>query len=536
MLNRVAVDAFGVDPNSLQSKNRKAREVIKRARKVVEAVNKSGQLKEKHNELLVAKIGRAWKLTNNPVHRWTAVGGTIQDLLIQRVILEKSFRAVKKKDLLIKNDWPVLEQFHAVFSAMLLVSQKAQMVKRVPGPEAYMRLLNMYQTICDQSQPLTVKTFPSPSAALLAKGDGAVNKKVQVRDLAKETTTVRILASEGLFKRIFIRFHPIKAFTLPGRFFGSNKSLTNATFDDLKHDYVFDMMLLLRPRYRNGKVIRSMCKHVGESDFDQDDIPRGCTDSRKVLYQRHGEFLLSTLWGKITQFGELAAQDILDKEESDRDDDHAAAQPESPPKRQRTSAEERDGMEALGLSSPDITVASSPGGSQNPASVTARGMIDKEIAFFRDTDNRMFKDIDHQRGKDDKDTFGRELLNDWQRKGMRDTYPLLYIVVSALCGMLPGSGALECDIGAFKRVIRPERSSLKAGYVEAEMMIMLNRPLVALDIQQFPELGDNWERSIPSRPAYPYNFFEEDILEQDSDLEDNGNVLLEDDDSDSDGD
>ena len=68
---------------------------------------------------------------------------------------------------------------------------------------------------------------------------------------------------------------------------------------------------------------------------------------------------------------------------------------------------------------------------------------------------------------------------------------------------LTGSGGLECDIGGFKRVIRPERSNLGAGFVEAQLMLSLNLSLAQLDIAKVEDLGKDWPKYVPCRPKYP---------------------------------
>ncbi len=50
-------------------------------------------------------------------------------------------------------------------------------------------------------------------------------------------------------------------------------------------------------------------------------------------------------------------------------------------------------------------------------------------------------------------------------------YPCLPMVAKAIFGMLPGSGALECDIGGFKDIIAPKRGLLDPGMVEVLLMV-----------------------------------------------------------------
>ena len=82
-------------------------------------------------------------------------------------------------------------------------------------------------------------------------------------------------------------------------------------------------------------------------------------------------------------------------------------------------------------------------------------MIQHEIEQFK---NKGFP-------KEDNDRYGKDLLQQWVV--LQGEFPCLYMVASALFAMMAGSGGLECNIGGFGRVIRPERSQLDAGMVEA---------------------------------------------------------------------
>mmetsp|Transcript_16268 Transcript_16268/g.21285 ORF Transcript_16268/g.21285 Transcript_16268/m.21285 type:complete len:167 (-) Transcript_16268:30-530(-) len=83
-------------------------------------------------------------------------------------------------------------------------------------------------------------------------------------------------------------------------------------------------------------------------------------------------------------------------------------------------------------------------------------------------------------------------------------------------GMLPGSGALECDIGGFKDIIAPKRGLLDPGMVEVLLMVRLNKPLTEYDIGKIATLPcDTWQTKIPKgRPTLPTDYFAGEDAEQ----------------------
>jgi hypothetical protein len=65
------------------------------------------------------------------------------------------------------------------------------------------------------------------------------------------------------------------------------------------------------------------------------------------------------------------------------------------------------------------------------------------------------------------------------------------------------SSGLECDFGNLNDIITPKRSLLGGGFVEALMMLNVNKHLVPYNLEG-PILLDNsdWENQIPKRPIF----------------------------------
>jgi hypothetical protein len=101
-------------------------------------------------------------------------------------------------------------------------------------------------------------------------------------------------------------------------------------------------------------------------------------------------------------------------------------------------------------------------------------------------------------------------------------------VASALFGMKPGSGGLECFIGSMGDVIGRRRGSLGPGMVEASMMIKRNKDRIVRDPLMVEEYPTTWKGFIPKRPDDPADYY------MDPEHEDDGNGSISDESSDSD--
>ena len=83
-------------------------------------------------------------------------------------------------------------------------------------------------------------------------------------------------------------------------------------------------------------------------------------------------------------------------------------------------------------------------------------------------------------------------------------------VAKAIFSMLPGSGGLENDIGAFKDIISPKRESLDPGMVEVLLVVKLNKSLAEFNTLEVKVLrrGDTWKEKLPRRPDFPADYFD----------------------------
>jgi hypothetical protein len=160
---------------------------------------------------------------------------------------------------------------------------------------------------------------------------------------------------------------------------------------------------------------------------------------------------------------------------------------------------------SYGYGTPESASSSTDGAASVPSSVGE--MIDAEIQKYK-TLGRSWKGDRRDR------TLERQNAIQWWCRWGANEFPCLMRVALAVFRLLPGSGALECDIGAFKDVIPPKRSRLEPGAVEMHLVVAKNKDLAELDpakLGALPKKG--WQRLFPTRPLSPVGYHEGEELE-----------------------
>ncbi|CAM6028112.1 unnamed protein product [Sphagnum balticum] len=96
----------------------------------------------------------------------------------------------------------------------------------------------------------------------------------------------------------------------------------------------------------------------------------------------------------------------------------------------------------------------------------------------------------------------------------------------AILANKPSSGGLECDLGSLSDVLAPKQSSLRAGLVETNMFLKINKHLILTNPAEVAPLDKkmnlNWENNIPKRPVMAlYDGGEEEEKEEEDTDDDN---------------
>jgi len=116
-----------------------------------------------------------------------------------------------------------------------------------------------------------------------------------------------------------------------------------------------------------------------------------------------------------------------------------------------------------------------------------------------------------------------ELCKWWARQ---TSMPCLMQAALAILANKPSLGGLECDLGSLSDVLAPKRSSLRAGLVEINMFLKINKHLIPTNPAEVAPLDKkmNWENNIPKRPVMAlYDGGEEEEKEEEDTDDDNDN-------------
>jgi len=116
-----------------------------------------------------------------------------------------------------------------------------------------------------------------------------------------------------------------------------------------------------------------------------------------------------------------------------------------------------------------------------------------------------------------------ELCKWWARQ---TSMPCLIHAALAILANKPSLGGLECDLGSLSNVLVPKRSSLRAGLVEINMFLKINKHLIPTNPAEVALLDKkmNWENNIPKRPIMAlYDGGEEEEKEEEDTDDDNDN-------------
>jgi hypothetical protein len=117
-----------------------------------------------------------------------------------------------------------------------------------------------------------------------------------------------------------------------------------------------------------------------------------------------------------------------------------------------------------------------------------------------------------------------ELCKWWARQ---TSMPCLMQVVLAILANKPSSGGLECNLGNLSDVLAPKRLSLRAGLVEINMFLKINKHLIPTNPAEAAPLDKkmNWENNIPKRPVMAlYDGGEEEEKEEEDTDDDDSPV------------
>ena len=327
----------------------------------------------------------------------------------------------------------------------------------------------------------------------------------------------------ALNKRYFNRYHPYYGWKHPKRFLGMHATGERFTLNDFKYPMAYEIGVLLNPKMGEDSI-RKLCRWPSISNDILVDVKRAelkHDDGEGADAQKLREFyvkaLLKAMWARLEEMvGEWYALN-------------------PPPPKQAQQANKRRRLEH----EPECFLISDEDEEEEQeeeddyshlrGAALAKALARDEIHDFKSFSS---KKNDEKNPLRQLASYDYRTMNQWYvEPPILSKWPALARVALGFYGMVPGSGGLECDIGALSDLLSPKRSRLDPGIVEVQAMIRLNKGMQVVDSTKIHQLGGDWETKIPKR-TWIYDVVSEDWLvagnaevweeEDDLDADENG--------------
>ena len=354
-------------------------------------------------------------------------------------------------------------------------------------------MATIWCSVLDSSQPLQIVSA-RPRPFVLGRPPAPPERRPP-SDLDRRTTEVRNKLRSAYARRFFWRYHPILALENAARFYGqrATKDIEDVCKDDLKFQYLFDMQSILLPRLADGWLIKKLISStVLERGVDiPDSYPIHWT--QRSLQESHFQLVHRWIWRNIRQRMLKVAHARVSKGlalgdlQSDGDGSDGVNVPPPPDKRRRiaVSISTMDMLDALaGTASNQIEEVA------RPQARSVNTIVDEEIEHYRSISR-------------DSKVEPEALVAWWAEPAQTRKMPCMSQVAAALLSAKASTGGLECDLGSMNDVISSKRVSLGPGFVEASMMMKLNKHLIDIDPKKVKPLSPStWKEHIPKRPDF----------------------------------
>ncbi|CAM6004999.1 unnamed protein product [Sphagnum balticum] len=330
--------------------------------------------------------------------------------------------------------------------------------------DVYVMLYSLYITILDVSKPLEL--IIPVHRQLGSKDPYPMSRSHDV--LQPATREARKFLGKAMSERYFKRYHPILALHQPKKIYGNN---------------------LGRPMLQ---------KNVLEE-----------TDFKFFLQKQHFVFVNQFIWNKIRCLAETVATPIVLKKQQ--------MAGSAPARRLERSAKR---VKTLKLLSAALDIVAD----DDKKDVNGSGECFKMAAQMVNVEVQILKGIGDETNIE-LWPESAELCKWWARQ---TSMPCLMQAALAILANKPSSGGLECDLGSLSDVLAPKRSSLRAGLVDINMFLKINKHLISTNpievVLLDKKMNLSWENNIPKRSVMAlYDGGEEEEKEEEDTHDDNDN-------------
>jgi hypothetical protein len=147
MENRACVEGFGTTLSEKESKFPESRKFFQKIRKVVETLNKSGNLKKKFQDLYAEITGssKVAMLRNSPQHRWSSIDAVLMDLIKYDELLREAHRKENIQYSLTAEDTEQMVEFYALLEKATSVQKQSQYTKEFSQLTTFGLLVTQWQ-------------------------------------------------------------------------------------------------------------------------------------------------------------------------------------------------------------------------------------------------------------------------------------------------------------------------------------------------------------------------------------------------------
>jgi len=271
---------------------------------------------------------------------------------------------------------------------------------------------------------------------------------------------------------------------------------------DFKFSYLIDAQSMMYPPMTSGKIL---AKLINATNIDRIDIPIGWT--QESLQKRHFVLVNQFIWNKIKCLAETVAAPIVLKKQQ--------MAGSTPAWRLERSAKR---VKTLKLLSAAFNIVAD----DDKKDVNGSGEHFEMVAQMVNAEVQILKGIGAETNIE-LWPESAELCKWWAHQ---TSMPCLMQAALAILANKPSSGGLECDLGSLLDVLAPKRSSLRAGLVEINMFLKINKHLIPTNPIEVAPLDKkmNWENNIPKRSVMAlYDGGEEEEKEEENTDDDNDN-------------
>jgi hypothetical protein len=444
-----------------------------------------------------------FKLFNLPQHRWSSTALILERILIVWEPLLQAYRKLNQLVPLTGMDRTLCIEFYSMIELVRAVQIKAQAMQTFVIVDVYVMLYILYTTIFDVSKPVELII---PVRCQLGSEDP--DPMLRSHDVLQPATReARKLLGKAMSEHYFKWYHPILALHQPKKIYGNNlgwpmllKNVLEET--DFKFSYLIDAQSMLYLPMTYGKIL---VKLINAINIDRFDILVSWT--QESLQKQHFVFVNQFIWNKIKCLAEtVAAPIVLKKQQMAR----------STPARRLERLAKR--VKTLELLSATLDIMANDDKKDVNGSgecfETAAQMVNVKVQILKgigvETNIELWPE-------------SAELCKWW---ACQTSMPCLMQAVLAILANKPSSGGLECDLGSLSDVLAPKQSSLRAGLVEINMFLKINKHLILMNPAEVAPLDKkmNWENNIPKRPVMAlYDGGEEEEKEKEDTNDDNDN-------------